>query len=124
VVRDRTVAVAVDPAPPLSVVHKDGSNAPILKSPVADDTPVASRVLTSSRLVTGKKMKTSILVDYQGKFGSGYSEPITTQTTQGTLSCDFLRPPSQFHLVRSSRMKPDPNKHYSVDRLSIETLSC
>ena len=80
-VRDRTVAVAVDSAPPLSVVPKDGSNAPVLKPSAADDTPAVSRDLTSSRLVTGKKMKTSILADYQAKFGSGHSEPITTQTT-------------------------------------------
>ena len=65
-----------------------------------------------SRLVSGPKQKEHILAKYQAEFGKGKS--IVT-TAQGKLPLLNFEPPSQCHLIRSCRMKPDLKKSYSVE---------
>ena len=65
-----------------------------------------------SRLVSGPKQKEDILIKYQEKFGTG--KPIVT-TAQGKRKYFNLEPPSQYQLMRSCKMKPDPKKSYSVE---------
>ena len=65
------------------------------------------------RLITGTKMKNDTLQKYQDKFGADHPSPITT-TALGTSINHPFQPPSQYHLVKSSRMKPESDKHYGV----------
>ena len=80
-----------------------GSFGKRLESPVKEE---------GSRLVSGPKQKENILTKYQEKFGKG--KPIVT-TAQGKRKYFNLEPPSQCHLMRSCKMKPDPRKSYSVE---------
>ena len=64
-------------------------------------------------LVTGTKMKNDTLQKYQEYFGSKHPSPITT-TALGMSDPHPFQPPSQYHLVKSSRMKPESGKYYIV----------
>ena len=89
---------------------------PPLAVPVSDP----ARAPVTDRLVRGARMKKQVLSDYQERYGGNYPEPITTQPVKGAWSEQIPQPPSQCDLVKSSRMKPDPEKFYNVDRLSVQ----
>ena len=65
------------------------------------------------RFISGTKMKNDTLQKYQDQFGPNHLSPITT-TALGTSYIHPFQTPSQNHLVKSSRIKPESNKHYGV----------
>ena len=58
-------------------------------------------------------MKNDTLQKYQDQFGSNHPSPITT-TALDTSDLHPFQPPSQYHLVKSFRRKPESNKYYGV----------
>ena len=104
-----------------AVVHV----APTLKRkdpPLVAPLPNPTKAPASNRLVKGTRMKKQVLSEYQERYGGNHPEPITTQPVKGAWSERIPQPPSQCDLVKSSRMKPDPEKFYNVDRLSVENV--
>ena len=65
----------------------------------------------STQVDKNPKHKDDVLTNYQSKFGG--DEPIVT-TFQGKPPKFNLKPPSQYHWVKSSRMKPHKNKNYGL----------
>ena len=63
------------------------------------------------KLIKNSKHKDDVLANYQLEHGG--HKPIVT-TFQGKPSNNNLQPPSQYHLVKSSRMKPHKNKSYGL----------
>jgi len=77
----------------------------------------------ASRFVSGTKAKNAILKAYQDEHGSPYDGPITTQPFErGTSPNPSFQLPSQRELVKACRMKPDPEKHYSIKVPKFENV--
>ena len=65
----------------------------------------------SCKLIKNPKHKDDVLTTYQSDYGG--DKPIVT-TFQGKPPKINLKPPSQYHLVKSSKMKQHKNKSYGL----------
>ena len=78
-----------------------------------ESNPLATVPIRSTRLVTGNKMKEKALAGYQLKFSPDSDHPIVT-TKKGEPTKHILIP-SQRKIIKSSTMKPETTKSYSID---------
>jgi hypothetical protein len=83
--------------------------------PPAFDSPPTKNTTTTS-LVTGTKEKRSILQQYEMKFGADYSDSIITKK-KGKLAADDVSPSIPF-----ARMRPELNKYYRVDTITLHNV--
>ena len=92
-----SVSVASSVAPTGKRQHTNQDSALVATQPPQPPLPLP-------RLIQNKKMKSSILDNYQSQFGTG--QPITTANLGTSIKHPFL-PPSQFHLMRNCSMQPE-----------------
>ena len=81
--------------------------------PPASDPPPTK---DTTSLVTGTKEKRRILQQYELKFGAGYSDSIITKK-KGKLAADDVSP-----AIPSARMRPELNKYYRVDTITLHNV--
>ena len=81
--------------------------------PLAFDPPPTKNTMS---LVTGTKEKRRILQQYEMKFGAGYSDSIITKK-KGKLTTDDVSPS-----ISSARMRPELNRYYRVDTITLHNV--